>query len=152
MARQLDGWMVGPGDLAICGGARGSDIVFAELCADRGAEVWLYISLDEEEFLQQSVRQADTDWEQRFIALRQRSGVKTLFQGASQEKNISPFAAANIWMVDTGLREAPSPDHLYAILVWDEQPAGDGPGGTADFAERVRKAGGKVAIINPTKL
>ncbi|WP_431213626.1 hypothetical protein ACQ86N_01550 [Puia sp. P3] len=154
MARQLDSWKVGPGDLAICGGARGSDIIFAELCADRGAEVWLFISLDEKDFLEQSVEQTDTDWVQRFTALRRHDGVKTIFQNqeAPPPKGLSPFAAANIWMIDTGLRLSHNPDHLYAILTWDEQPAGDGPGGTSDFADRVRKAGGHLAIINPTKL
>ena len=154
MNRQLSAWSVGPGDLAICGGARGSDIIFAELCANRGAEVWLFISLDEADFLEQSVRVPGTDWEQRFIALRKREGVKTLMQNdqAPASKDMSPFARANIWMVETGKKEAPSPDKLYAILVWDEQPAGDGPGGTADFAQQVKKAGGQVVVINPVKL
>lgn len=161
MARQLETWKIGPGDLAICGGARGSDILFAELCATRGAEVWLFISLDEADFLEQSVRQPGTDWEQRFFALRHRQGVKTLMQNEVSlppkdvlppPKDVSPFASANIWMVNAGKKEAPSPDKLYAILVWDEQPAGDGPGGTADFAAQVQKAGGHVAIINPLKL
>ena len=165
MNRQLAAWSVGPGDLAICGGARGSDIIFAELCANRGAEVWLFISLDEEDFLEQSVRVPGTDWEQRFIALRKRKGVKTIMQNeqvaaspashppdSAASAASSPFARANIWMVETGKKEAPSPDKLYAILVWDEKPAGDGPGGTADFAARVKKAGGHVAVINPTKL
>jgi hypothetical protein len=140
--------LVGPGDLAICGGARGSDIIFAELCADRGAEVWLFISLDEADFLEQSVRVPGTDWEQRFIALRKR--VKTFTQ--NEDEAGSAFARANIRMVETGKAQAPSPDKLYAILVWDEKPAGDGPGGTADFAARIRSAGGHVAVINPTKL
>lgn len=189
MNRQLAAWSVGPGDLAICGGARGGDIIFAELCANRGAEVWLFISLDEEEFLEQSVRVPGTDWEQRFIALRKRKGVKTIMQnekGADSHAPAgspaspgshppdspashppdsqsgtshspasaasSPFARANIWMVETGKKEAPSPDKLYAILVWDEKPAGDGPGGTADFAARVKEAGGHVVVINPTRL
>ena len=164
MNRQLSVWSVGPGDLAICGGARGSDIIFAELCANRGAEVWLFISLDEADFLEQSVRVRGTDWEQRFIALREREGVKTIMQNeqaaasnppaspASPASASSPFARANIWMVETGKKEAPSPDKLYAILVWDEKPAGDGPGGTSDFAARVQQAGGHVVVINPTKL
>ena len=162
MNRQLSDWEVGPGDLAICGGARGSDIIFAELCANRDVEVWLFISLDEEDFLEQSVRVAGTDWEQRFVALCRRSGVKTLMQNeqasapsaaaSASPASSSPFASANIWMVETGKKEAPSPDKLYALLVWDETPAGDGPGGTADFAAQVREAGGHVAVINPTKL
>ena len=169
MNRQLVAWSVGPGDLAICGGARGSDIIFAELCAALGAEVWLFISLDEKDFLEQSVRVKGTDWEQRFVALRGRSGVRTLMldeevagshapaSGApsashSPASATSPFARANIWMVETGQAQAPSPDKLYALLVWDEKPAGDGPGGTADFAAQVQLAGGHLAVINPTKL
>ncbi|HEY4291351.1 MAG TPA: hypothetical protein VGN00_29825 [Puia sp.] len=164
MSRQLAAWSVGPGDLAICGGARGSDILFAELCADRGAEVWLFISLEEEDFLEQSVRVPGTDWEQRFAALRKRVGVKMVMQaqasqsGASRSAassgaaSLSPFERANTWMISMGIAQAPSPGQLYALLVWDEKPSGDGPGGTADFAEQVRKAGGQVAVINPTKL
>jgi hypothetical protein len=41
---------------------------------------------------------------------------------------------------------------LFSVLVWDEEPTGDGPGGTSDFAERVRDLGGVVEVINPTKL
>ena len=163
MNRQLSNWSVGPGDLAICGGARGSDIIFAEGCANRGAEVWLFISLDEEDFLEQSVRVKGTDWEQRFIALREREGVKTFMQneqGSPSRPSVSPtsdsasspFARANIRMIETATAQVPAPDKLYAILVWDEKPIGDGPGGTADFAARVQQAGGHVAVINPTKL
>lgn len=155
MLHQLTAWQIMAGDLAVCGGARGSDILFAELCADRGAEVWLFISLDEDDFLQQSVRLPDTDWELRFHALRNCPGVKTFMpeqQSLTQAKAHSPFASANIRIVDAGKKQAPFPDRLYALLVWDEQPAGDGPGGTADFVARVRRTGAHIAIINPTKL
>ena len=155
IAHQLDKLEVGNNDLAICGGARGSDILFAELCANRGVNVWLIISLTEEEFLKQSVRQPDTNWEQRFYELRKRPGVKTFWMNElepSPPKDISPFAAANIKMVNTGIAETSSPGNLYAILIWDEQPVGDGPGGTADFAARTKEAGGQVTIINPLEL
>jgi hypothetical protein len=155
ISQQLDDWKVGAGDLAICGGARGGDILFAELCVSRGANVWLFISLDENDFLDQSVRQPGTDWEQRFYELREQTGVETFWlnkQQPAHKKELSPFAAANIWMIDEGKKEAALSGKLYALLVWDEQPAGDGPGGTADFAARVRDAGGLVAIVNPLKL
>src|SRR5918912_4249585 len=60
--KQLEVWKVGPGDLAICGGARGTDLLFAELCAERGAEVWLFLALPEKQFLEESVRLPDSDW------------------------------------------------------------------------------------------
>ena len=155
LAQKLEEWGIGRGDLAICGGARGADILFAELCADRGAEVWLFISLDEATFLDKSVRLPDSDWEDRFFKLRKRVGVKSYLQHErlkAPPEGTSPFARANLWMINTGLAEANSSDKLHAVLVWDESPTGDGPGGTSDFATRVKKLGGRLAIINPTKL
>jgi tetratricopeptide (TPR) repeat protein len=156
ISKQLETWAVGGGDLAICGGAQGADILFAELCADRGAEVWLFIALPEAEFLEASVRLPDSDWEERYFVLRGRDGVKTYFQDdrlKSPAKGASPFARNNLWMINTARVEANDPKNLYALLVWDEKPTGDGPGGTSDFATRVKRLGGRLApTINPTKL
>ena len=156
IARQLDVWRAGATDLAICGGARGTDILFAELCADRGAEVWLFLALPEAEFLEASVRLADSNWEDRFFALQKRAGVNTFLQSERLESPPQPaqvFASNNLWMIDTASIEANDPKNLYALLVWDEKPTGDGPGGTSDFAVRVKNLGGHLApIINPTKL
>ncbi|HYJ88060.1 MAG TPA: tetratricopeptide repeat protein, partial [Pyrinomonadaceae bacterium] len=153
---QLESWAVGAGDLAICGGARGADILFAEICADRGAEVWLFIALPQAEFMELSVRLPNGDWEERYFALRGRDGVRAFFQDErlkSPAKGAFPFARNNLWMINTARVEANDPKNLYALLVWDEKPTGDGPGGTSDFAERVKKLGGRLApIINPTKL
>jgi tetratricopeptide (TPR) repeat protein len=155
IARQLEQWDVGKGDLTICGGARGGDILFAELCADRGAEVWLFLALPEDEFLDRSVRLPDSDWETRFFDLRDRPTVKTFQQIErlkSPPKGTSVFARNNLWVINTARVEANDPKNLYAVLVWDEQP-GDRPGGTSDFAARVKRLGGHLApVINPTKL
>jgi len=156
IARQLEVWGVGAHDLAICGGARGTDILFAELCADRGAEVWLFLALPVAEFLEASVRLADSNWEDRFFALRKREGVRIFLLSERLESPPEPaevFARNNLWMIDSARVEANDPKNLYALLVWDEKPTGDGPGGTSDFAVRVTKLGGHLApIINPTKL
>jgi hypothetical protein len=155
ISKQVENWGVGPGDLAICGGARGGDILFAELCADRGAELWLFIALPETEFLEQSVRLPDSDWEQRYFDLRNREGVKVSFQDEQltlPAKGSDVFARNNLWMINTARAEADDPKNLYALLVWDEKPTGDGPGGTSDFVVQIKKLGGRLAIINPTKL
>lgn len=156
LAAQLEAWGVGAGDLAICGGARGGDILFAELCADRGAEVWLLLALPEGEFLEKSVRLPGSDWESRFFALRDREGVRVFLQGErlkAPPKGASVFARNNLWMLNTARVEADDPKNLYAVMVWDEQPTGDGPGGTSDFAARTRQLGGRLApVINPLKL
>jgi len=155
IARQLDEWQIGPGDLAICGGARGGDLLFAELCADRGAEVWLFLALPEKDFLAESVRLPNSNWEPRFFELRARPKVKTFIQNehlGPPPEGASVFARNNLWILDAARVEA-EPDNLYAILVWDEQPTGDGPGGTSDFAAQVKRFGGHLApIINPTTI
>ncbi len=155
IAKQLDLWGIGAGDLAICGGARGADILFAELCVDRGAEVWIFLALPTSEFLEKSVRLPDSNWEQRFFALQDHQNVKVCRQDERLEsppKGVSVFARNNLWMINTARVEVNHPKNLYAVLVWDEKPTGDGPGGTSDFATRIKQLGGHLAIINPTKL
>jgi len=155
IAKQLDLWGVGAHDLAICGGARGTDILFAELCAKRRAEVWLFLALPEAEFLEASVRLADSNWEDRFFKLRNQQGVKMFLQSERLKSPPRPemvFSRNNLWMLNTARVEANDPNNLYTLLVWDEKPTGDGPGGTSDFAMRVKKLSGHRAIINPTKL
>ena len=155
IAAQLKKWELGAGDLVICGGARGGDMLFAEVSLDLGAEVWLLLPLSEDEFLERSVRLPDSNWEQRYFDLRSRQGVKTFQQPdrlKSPPKSVSVYARNNLWMVNTARVEVRDPKNLYALLIWDEKLTGDGPGGTADCAARVKKLGGRIAIINPTRL
>lgn len=156
IARQLDAWGVGPGDLAVTGGSRGGDILFAEAAAERGAQVWLCLPLPEEEFLRESVRHPAADWEGRYRALVERPNVRVILPEGrlkSPPDDVNVHALNNQLMIERARAEAGDPRRLYAILVWDERPAGDGPGGTADFADSVRRAGGRLApFINPTKL
>ena len=157
LARQAEQWGVAAGDLAVCGGARGADILFAEVCGRRGAEVWLFLPLPVGEFLAESVTLPGADWEARFRALCARARVRT----HSQPERLGPppegasvFARNNLWMLNAARVEADDPrGRLHAVLVWDERPDGDGGGGTADFAARVKLLGGRLApVINPTRL
>jgi len=152
MADQLARWSVGARDTGICGGARGADILFAEECTKRGASVIMLIALPEEEFLERSVRLPDSDWEARYRALRARCD--TRFQNeewAGRYPELDVFSRNNLWCIEKALSLASAKD-VYAVLVWDGQPAGDGPGGTSDFADRIAKVGGHVVIMNPTLL
>jgi tetratricopeptide (TPR) repeat protein len=154
IARQLDAWKIGGDALGLCGGACGTDILFAELCVERGVEVWLMLPLPEPEFLNKSVRRCAAQWEQRYFDLRDHSRVRTVTQPErlkAPPKDVSVFARNNLWIVNTARVEVNDAKRLYALLVWDEGP-GDGPGGTADCAARVRQLGGRSAIINPTRL
>ncbi len=155
IAAQLERWAVGAGDLALCGAARGADLLFAELCLGRGAHVRLLVPLPEGEFLSQSVRLPDTDWEDRYFAVKAKSEV--WFQpdrlGPPPEGE-RPFARNNLWILNTARVEAPAPPlpPFYALLVWDEKAPAEGPGGTAHFAQQVESLGGKRAVIDPARL
>jgi hypothetical protein len=154
IARQLESWLIGTEDLGICGGARGADILFAECCIERGAQVRLFIPLPEDEFIQRSIHLPDSNWEARYFALAGHPRITKLFQeeqiGAAPG-NVSVFARNNDWIVNTAQLES-KPGKLFAMLVWDEKLTGNGPGGTSDLAAKIQELGGQIAIINPTKL
>src|SRR5262245_56734344 len=151
IAGSLADWQAGAGDLAISGGACGADLLFAEGCLERGMRVLLLIALPEDAFLKKSVAFAGAGWEARYRALRARC--ETRFQHETlgpPAQGEDAFERNNRWRLEVA-RALVSPESIRALLVWDERPAGDGPGGTADFAARVAGSGG-VTVINPTKL
>ena len=152
IARQLAAWGIGAGDLAVSSGACGADILFAEECCARGAQVRLLLAKAAEDFVESSVRLTDSDWVERFYALLEKCEVATLPAPVGGEEALDVYSRTNLWIIETARAAAPGSDAIHALLVWDEKPAGDGPGGTADFAARVREIGGTVAIINPTRL
>jgi hypothetical protein len=152
IARQLEYWNTQPNDLAICGGASGADILFAEECLQRGAKLRLLLAQKEDEFVRDSVEPAGPEWMRRFRALRDKADLAILPPAADGGRDLSIYERNNIWIIETARHEAVNPASIHALLVWDEQPTGDGPGGTSDFVKKVRDLGGVIAIINPTKL
>jgi hypothetical protein len=151
VAQQLEEWKIGESDLSICGGACGADILFAEECLRRGAQIRLLLAQEVDDFVRDSVRHAGEDWVRRFHALREKTEVEVLPEEPG-DAPVSIYARINLWIINTALIEAGDPGKIYALLVWDEKPTGDGPGGTSDFQQKVCQLGGQVEIINPTKL
>jgi tetratricopeptide (TPR) repeat protein len=153
IAQQLEQWKIGAGDLAVCGGACGADMLFAEECLRRGAQLRLLLAQEIDDFVRDSVRHAGNDWVQRFYALREKADVATQPERLGKAPNdVSIYARTNLWIINTARVEAADSGKIRALLVWDEKPTGDGPGGTSDFEQKVRNLGGLVEIINPTKL
>jgi hypothetical protein len=144
----LDGWDIGPEDLLLLGGARGSDILFAESGHRRGSRVEIILASPPDVFEQTSVALPRSIWSQRFHYLLEHHPY-TVSQadggGAPNE-----FARANQELIRRAKELAP-PAQLRVALVWDEQPAG-GPGGTGEFAELAMALDVPLAIINPIKL
>lgn len=151
MEHVLDQWRIGRGDLAVSGGARGADILFAELCLERGAWVRLLVPLPDEQFIARSVRLPGTNWEQRYLRLRERCETwhwrERAFTGSHSETEMG-MERTNRWILDTCRAEA-APERFFVLLVWDGQDGGDGPGGTADFAALALRCVAHVVTLNP---
>jgi len=151
IAKQLARWEIGTGDLAVCGGACGADILFAEECLRRGAKVRLLLAQDIGDFVRDSVQHAGSNWVSRFHAVRENAEVATQPQRLGKAPpDLSIYARNNLWIINTARIEAADSATIRALLVWDQKPTGDGPGGTSDFEVKVRDLGGLIAIINPT--
>ncbi len=142
---------VGRRDLAITSGARGADIIGAELCLARGVTVWLLLPLPEPAFLDRSVRQPGSDWEARFRALKGRCTVRYQQDELGPPgPGESPFARNNQWCLDLGRAAVPD-ERLFGLVVWDERSTGRG-GGASDFAAQAAGRGIPVEIVNPLAL
>ncbi|GAA3260850.1 hypothetical protein [Nonomuraea helvata] len=148
MSAVFQEWDIGPGTAVFCGGARGADLIGAELALRRGASVHLFLALPPKEFVRSSVDLPGTTWRARFEELRRHANVRSLPAGAASGDEV--FARTNAWMVEEALELDPEP---RAVVVWDGK-AGDGPGGTSDLVSRLRRGPGdpRVRIIDPTAL
>ncbi len=141
---------IGPDDLAICGGACGGDLLFAEAALARGARLALYIPFEEPTFLEKSIDFADSDWRARFFAAKARGilHVAPRELGPTAEGE-DPYERNNRWMFDAALRFGP--DKVDFICLWNGE-GGDGPGGTRHMMEEVRQRGGRTLWLDTTKL
>ena len=150
IARALDDLGVGPTVLAICGGACGGDLLFAEAALARGARLELYIPFDEPRFLEMSVDFADRDWRARYFAVR----AAAVLHVAPNELGPIPdgedaYERNNRWMLDAALRFGA--DKVDFLCLWNGE-GGDGPGGARDMMNAVRARGGRRLWLDTTKL
>lgn len=145
--RDLD---VGPDDLAICGGACGGDLLFAEAALARGARLEIYTPFEESTFLEKSVDFADSDWRARFFAAKARGVLhvapRELGPTAAGE---DPYERNNRWMLDAAARFSAA--KVDFVCLWNGE-GGDGPGGTKHMMEAVRDKGGRTVWLDTTKL
>ncbi len=152
---RLDKLGAGAGDLGLCGGASGGDLLFAEACLERGMRLEVRLARTEPEFLRESVTFADPDhrWEQSFARVKDNPAT-TVFVMPDElgptPQGVSVHDRCNRWILysalSMGLRRA------SFVAVWDGEP-GDGPGGTQHMVELVSKLTGRnPEIIDPAKV
>lgn len=171
IAAALEDAGAGPGDLGMCGGACGGDLLFAGECLERGLPLEIRIPMEEESFLERSVRFAGPDWEQLYRRITGRDKVRVLVLADDPEGEAlapadvsgagsrsaaptdpfaeNPFARNNLSMLRAALSYGAG--RLHLITLWDGK-GGDGPGGTGHMVEEVRKRTDRVTIIHPADL
>jgi hypothetical protein len=140
----------GHADLAICGGACGGDLLFAETVLERQLALELYLPLRLEEFLAKSVDFADANWRSRFFAVKSRAAVHvTPDELGPVAANQDPYQRNNLHMLEAATRFGS--EKLDFICLWNGQ-GGDGPGRMQHLMQEVRDRGGRVYWLDTARL
>lgn len=135
--------------VAICGGACGGDLLFAEAAARLGCAIWLYLPFAREAFIEASVDIGAGDWRPRFEAM-ERVAERERIGDASPDDPMA-FAANNARMLEAARSIQRSTSPLDLVCIWDGR-VGDGPGGTGDMIQKAIMTGARVSRIDPRTL
>jgi hypothetical protein len=151
IARMLAEIAVIEGDLAICGGACGGDLLFAEACLAQGMRLELYIPFDEPTFLANSVDFANANWHERYFATKSRATLHVMPDelGAPLPADDNPYERNNLWMLESAARFGG--DRITFICLWNGQ-GGDGPGGAQHFMEAARRKTTRIYWLDTRQL
>lgn len=152
IAAKLDELGADAQDLALCGGACGGDLIFAEQCLQRGLRLHVRIPFEEPQFLENSVNFAGEAWRQRFNAVKEHGNTKLIIMPEElgpSPSNANPYERNNLWQLYSALIWGP--DKVNFVALWDGK-AGDGRGGTEHMYETVKKRSGQTHIIQTTSL
>ncbi len=141
-----------PGDLALCSGANGGDLLFAEACLRRGLRLELRLPVDEPRFVDNSVAFAGGNWRERFYTVKAHPNTKVYIMpeelGPTPD-HLNAYARVNLWQLYTAI--AWGEERLRFVTLWDGS-AGDGPGGTADMMQAARTRTGRVYHLDTRQL
>jgi hypothetical protein len=140
----------GPHDLAICGGACGGDLIFAEACLARGAELELYLPFDQPTFLVNSVDFADADWHDRYLAAKSKAVLHIMPDELGPlPAGEDPYESNNLWMLEAAARFGG--EKMIFICLWNGQ-GGDGPGGARHLMQEAGRKTERVYWLDTRKL
>jgi tetratricopeptide (TPR) repeat protein len=152
IADKLDALGAGVKDLALCGGACGGDLLFAQACLARGVKLEVRIPFDEPTFIRNSVAFAPGNWTNRFYQVKSNPDTKLLLMPdelGPTPKGADPYARDNLWQLYTALSWGPG--KVRFICLWNRK-GGDGPGGTEHMYETVQKYSGRVYVLDTNLL
>jgi len=170
----LDQWQVGKeeGDLAICDGAHEGDIMFAEACHKRNAQVRLLLREPAAGQFHRALWPFQSEeWERSFHDLRAALGDEVWFHsehlGAAFDESTAEGRRSlqrrhKNWLINTAKMEAEphqtcgeQPDsapRLFGLFLWNGEGSGDNPEDPSYFVRLVEEFNGyqgQVKVIDP---
>ncbi len=146
--KQLTDLDAGPEDLAICSGACGGDLIFAEAAMELKLHLELRLPFKIPEFLQNSVSFAGNNWQERFYQVKQNPNTTLsimLDELGKLPDNTNPYERNNLWQLYSALSWGA--DKVHCICLWDGS-GGDGPGGTKHMHDSVKQRSGHVYVLD----
>lgn len=147
IVNQLKELDAGSEDLAICGGACGGDLLFAEAALTLNLHLELRLPFDIPEFIQNSVSFAGDKWRDRFYQVKDNPNTNLFLMldelGALPE-NINPYERNNLWQLYSALSWGV--EKVHCICLWDGK-GGDGPGGTRHMHDSIKQRSGHVYVL-----
>jgi hypothetical protein len=152
IAATLDALRMGENDLAICGGACGGDLLFAEAALRRGCPLHLHLQFAEPEFLRASVAFAGEPWVARYRQVKAHRLTRIHLQPEEMGPlgpGMNPYVRNNVWQLCTAL--VCGGDTIRFIALWDGEGGSD-PGGTQNMVETVRRYAGQVHLLDTRQL
>ena len=153
---KLDSLHINPDDRAyVAGLSAGSEILFAEICAEKGIKVRAYLPLPESAYIRQCVSPGGDSWVDRFYSIRNHPLVEEFYQieSVGQPKaGDDPYERNNRWALYSALGRGV--DKVTLIALWN--PHGDRPKDrdarlVHHMIELMRETGGSIEQISSSK-
>jgi hypothetical protein len=148
--QKLDQIGAGADCIAVCSGACGGDLLFAEAALARGVALQVYLPFDVATFAANSVDFAGGDWHARFDAACEAAELHLMPEERPPlAEGQDPYEQVNLWMLEAA--SAHGAEKVVFIALWNGQ-GGDGPGGTQHMMEAVRSHRGQTHWLDTTRL
>jgi hypothetical protein len=137
--------------LAICSGACGGDLLFAEVALLHGVPLEVYLPFDEATFVVESVDFAGANWHARFAAvIRAAAAVHVMSRERGPlPEGANPYEENNLWMLEAASRFGA--ERVEFVCLWNGQ-GGDGPGGSEHLLHEVEHQAGRTHWLDTRKL
>ena len=154
--KKLEKFKISPDDRAFVGGlSAGSEILFAEVCVEKGVKVKAFLPLPESAYIRKFVSPAGDSWVDRFHKIRNHPLVDEMYQiehvGLPKDGD-DPYERNNRWALYSSLGKGIDKVHLIAL--WNAH--GDKPKDldarlVHHMIELMRDTGGSIEQINTSK-